>query len=96
MQVVGHLVKDQETFHAYFHEDAPARELMWFIENHCNEVFRGKISHIPTAFAMPKLGGGTVEAAVVMDIMDVTGEDPVLHLVLELVTVNEVEEKSLS
>lgn len=89
MEVIGHIVKDMDAFHTYFADDAPDRELMFFIENHCQQVFKGRLTIIPQAFALPKVGGGTVEAGVLAEIMDITNEEPVLHLVLEAVVTEE-------
>lgn len=84
MQVIGHLVNDGDVFPTYFADDAPVREMMFFIEEHTTEAFKGQFNFIPTAFVLPQADGGSLECAVIADIMDCMNPDaPVLHLVLE-------------
>lgn len=92
MTIVGHLVNDPDALELYFDEDGPVRSMMFFIENHCDEVFKRQLSIIPQAFSLPKEGGGYIEAGVIANVMDVTSEEPVLHIVLEAL-VQEDEEK---
>jgi hypothetical protein len=88
MKIIGHMVKDMDTFHMYFADDAPNRPLMFFIENHTVEVFTGRLDCVPQGFLVPLVDGTKAEAAVIADIMDITGEEPTLHVVLETIEID--------
>lgn len=84
MQVVAHLINDIKEFEYYFRDDAKSPEIMRFIEDYTSVIFKGPLTHTPSAFALLDVSGNNVEAAVVMDIMDLSNlEVPVLHLILQ-------------